>query len=178
MDRRSLLAAAAAAAAAAPLAANANISDGTAGAGVAGVNIGVDGNSSSRFNNKGLGNDDRSINDGTEDAVAAIARRNAEKLKAEQEAKQRRYQKTDEDIEREQQQKKNLILGIAGGGTLLSGAFIIPNLTRLATKIASGGADDGRAKTGAKKGAKKGKPAPKIPSAGEKLFSAAFGRKL
>jgi len=171
MDRRSLLAAAAAAAAAAPLAANANISDGTAGAGVAGVNIGVDGNSSSRFNNKGLGNDDRSINDGTEDAVAAIARRNAEKLKAEQEAKQRRYQKTDEDIEAEQQAKKNLILGIAGGGTLLSGAFIIPNLTRLATKIASGGKDDGRGK--------KGTPAPtKQASTGNKLFKAAFGRDL
>jgi len=165
MDRRSLLAAAAAAAAAAPFAANADVV-----AGVAGVNFGVDGNSSSRFNNKGLGNDDRSINDGTEDAVAAIARRNAEKLQAERDAKQRRYQKTDADIEAEQQGKKNLVLGIAGGGTLLSAAFIIPNLTRLATKVASGGKDDGRGK--------KGKPAPKQANTGNKLFKAAFGREL
>jgi hypothetical protein len=134
------------------------------------VNIGTDGNSLSRFNNKGLGNDDRSINDGTEASVAAIARRNAEKLKAEQEAKQRRYQKTDADIEAEQQGKKNLVLGIAGGGTLLSAAFIIPNLTRLATKIASGGTDDGRGK--------KAKPAPKQANTGNKLFKAAFGRDL
>merc|ERR1719478_1223593 len=81
--------------------------------------------------------------DDNEDAIARIAAKNAEKLAADKAAERAKYQKTDEDIEAEQQQSKNLILGIAGVGTLASGAFIIPNLTRLGIKIASGGKDAG-----------------------------------
>lgn len=162
-DRRAVLAAAAAAL---PLAAAA---DGTPG-----INAGSIDNSTSRFNNSTLGGlGPTNLNDNTESSIAAIARANAEKLAAEKERAARKYQKTDADIEAEQQGKKNLILGIAGAGTLLSGAFIIPNLTRLATKVASGGKDDGRSKA---KGGKKAAPAPKTKNFGEKLFSAAFAR--
>jgi len=115
----------------------------------------------------------------TEDAVAAIARKNAAKLKEEKERERSKYQKTEADIEAEQQQSKNLILGIAGVGTALSGVFIIPNLTRLAKKITSGGEDSGYATSGAKPkrgGRGKAQPAPKQKSFAEKLFSAAFAR--
>lgn len=81
--------------------------------------------------------------DDTEDAMVAIARRNAERQAAEKEAAKKKYQPTEKDLKAEQDKNKNLILGIAGVGTLASGAFIIPNLTRLATKISSGGQDSG-----------------------------------
>jgi len=117
--------------------------------------------------------------DETEDAMAAIAKKNAAKLAEAKAAERSRYQKTDADIEAEQQQSKNTILGIAGGGTLLSGAFIIPNLKRLATKVATGGADSGY-ETGQSKpkrgGRGKAQPAPKTKNFAEKLFSAAFAR--
>merc|ERR1719324_2268478 len=81
--------------------------------------------------------------DENDDAVAAIAKRTMEKNAADKAAERAKYQKTDADIEAEQQRSKNLVLGIAGVGTLASGAFIIPNLSRLAIKIASGGQDSG-----------------------------------
>merc|ERR1719326_2038173 len=120
--------------------------------------------------------------DENEDAIARIAAKNAETLAAQKAAERAKYQKTDEDIEREQQQSKNLILGIAGVGTLASGAFIIPNLTRLGIKVASGGKDAGyetyansRNKKRGGRGGKKQEPV-KTKSFGEKLFSAAFAR--
>lgn len=164
-DRRAVLAAAAAAL---PLAAAAD-------EGTPGIKSGSIDNSSSRFNNSTLGGlGPTNLNDNTESSIAAIARANAEKLAAEKERAARKYQKTDADIEAEQEGKKNLILGIAGAGTLASGAFIIPNLTRLATKVASGGKDDGRSKAPAR--GKKAAPAPKTKNTAEKLFSAAFAR--
>merc|ERR1719161_1999421 len=89
-------------------------------------------------------------------------------------AERAKYQKTDEDIEAEQQKSKNLVLGIAGVGTLASGAFIIPNLTRLGIKVASGGKDAGyETYANSKKGKGRGKAKPvfKEKSFGEKLFS-------
>merc|ERR1719201_754479 len=112
----------------------------------------------------------------TEEAVAAIARKNAEKAAAAKAAERAKYQKTDDDIEAEQQKSKNLILGIAGAGTVASGAFIVPNLTRLAKKVATGGADSGYAVKKGGKGRGKAKPAPVQKSFFEKAFSAAFAR--
>merc|ERR1712078_702831 len=96
-------------------------------------------------------------------------------------AERAKYQKTDADIEADQQKSKNLIVGIAGVGTLASGAFIIPNLTRLGIKIASGGQDSGyETYANSKKGGrgKKGKQVEEVKqkSFAEKLFSAAFAR--
>jgi len=106
-------------------------------------------NSALRFNNKNLGggvSNSASTLDETERAMAAIAQKNRDRAAEEARKQAARYQ-TEEEMERErmekQQESKNLILGIAAGGTLLSGAFIIPNLRRLGIKVASGGADTG-----------------------------------
>merc|ERR1719478_1322530 len=114
--------------------------------------------------------------DENEDAIARIAAKNAQKLAADKAAERAKYQKTDEDIEAEQQRSKNLIVGIAGVGTLASGAFIIPNLTRLGIKVASGGKDAGYETAGklARKGrgrGKKAEPEFKEKSFAEKLFN-------
>merc|ERR1740138_763356 len=116
-------------------------------------------NSGMRFNNNNLGSvADPSLNAGTEDAMAKIARKNAEKLAAEKAAfAASRAPKTEEELLAQAEGSKNLITGIAGAGTLLSGLFILPNLQRLATKVASGGQDAGYAKAG--KSVKKGKKA-------------------
>merc|ERR1719217_1755256 len=123
-SRRAVLAAAALA----PLAANAAVD---------GVNSGLADNSTSRFNNAVLGvQSNTDFTAGNEDSIAAIAAKNAAKLAEEKANKNKKYTKTEEDIERDAENSKKLVLGIAGAGTVLSGAFIIPNLTRLATKIA------------------------------------------
>merc|ERR1719311_1935842 len=110
--------------------------------------------------------------------AAAAARKNAEKAAAAKAAERAKYQKTDEDIEAEQQKSKNLVLGIAGAGTVASGAFIVPNLIRLAKKVVSGGEDRGYAvsKAGKGKGRGKAKPQFKEKNFFEKAFSAAFAR--
>jgi hypothetical protein len=123
-----------------------------------------------------MADDDFPRDKATEDAVQAIARKNAEKAAAAKAAERAKYQKTDADIEAEQQKSKNLILGIAGAGTVASGAFIVPNLIRLAKKVASGGEDKGYAVSKAKGGRGKAKPPPKQKSFFEKAFSAAFAR--
>ena len=106
-------------------------------------------NSAMRFNNKNLGGiTDYKGADDTEAAMAKIAQRNRE---AQEEQERRRLAQfrsktqaeVDAEIEAEKAKSKNLILGIAGGGPLLSGVFIVPNLRRLGIKIASGGADRG-----------------------------------
>merc|ERR1719159_1078769 len=148
-------------------------------AAVDGVNSGLADNSTSRFNNAVLGvQSNTDFTAGNESSIAAIAAKNAAKLAEEKANKNKKYTKTEEDIERDAENSKKLVLGIAGAGTVLSGAFIIPNLTRLATKIASGGQDDGRSKVGGKKAGRKAKPAPKQKSFGEKLFSTVFAREL
>jgi hypothetical protein len=116
--------------------------------------------------------------DDNDDAIARIAAKNAQTLAATKAAERAKYQKTDEDIEADQQKSKNLIIGIAGVGTLASGAFIIPNLTRLGIKVASGGQDSGydTYANSKSKGRGKKKPEVKEKSFGEKLFSAAFAR--
>jgi len=83
------------------------------------------------------------LNATTEDSIAAIARKNAEKLALEKERKRAKFQPSDADLAKANEEKKSLILGIAGAGTLASGLFILPNLQRLATKITSGGQDSG-----------------------------------
>merc|ERR1719217_1199243 len=114
-----------------------------------------------------------------DESIARIARKNMEKLAADKERERMKYQKTDADIEAEQQRSKNLILGIAGVGTLASGAFIIPNLTRLAIKVTSGGKDAGYETAGklARKGRGRGKkeePEFKEKGTAEKLFNTFF----
>merc|ERR1719453_626857 len=133
-------------------------------------------NSGMRFNNGNLGTAaDPSLNAGTEDAMAKIARKNAEKLAAEKAAfAASRAPKTEEELLAEQAKSKNLVVGIGAAGTLLSGLFILPNLQRLATKVVSGGQDSGYAKPG--KSVKKGKPAPKKKGTTDKLIGALFAR--
>jgi len=181
LSRRGVLAAAAAAV---PLAA---MADGPAelNAGVDGVNLGgyAANNSKNRFNNSNLGAPGgEDLNKGTEDAIAAIARRNAEQQAREKEAKAASFRpKTDEELAADQEKAKTAIIGIAGVGTLASGAFIIPNLTRLATKVASGGKDDGRSAKGKKAAPARGRkaaPAPKETGTLEKLFKVAFARNV
>lgn len=141
-DRREALQFSLLAAVASPLACSAAVT-------ADGGNQAID-NAAMRFNGQNLGyvgtQKSQSIDD-TEAAMAKIAQKNREK-QAELERKRLEYlagpaEKTDEELAAQQQQSKNLILGIAAGGTLASGAFIIPNLRRLGTKIASGGADRG-----------------------------------
>lgn len=136
-------------------------------------------NSQSRFNNNNLGapvGSFASINDGTEDAMARIAAANREKQEKEKrDFAESRRPKTEEELLAEQEKSKNLILGIAGAGTALSGLFIIPNLQRLFIKVTSGGKDAGYDKIPVKKG-KKAAPAPKQKSTAQKLFAAAFAR--
>merc|ERR1712087_354919 len=47
------------------------------------------------------------------------------------------------DLKEEQNKAKTTILGIAGGGTLVSAYFFKDNLARLFIKVSSGGADAG-----------------------------------
>merc|ERR1719453_1336132 len=84
-------------------------------------------NSGMRFNNGNLGTAaDPSLNAGTEDAMAKIARKNAEKLEKEKQAFiDSRRPKTEEELFAEQEKAKTLITGIAGTGTLASGLFIL-----------------------------------------------------
>jgi len=112
-----------------------------------------------------------------------VVTENGKKKRAEIEREQRVVKSEEQRkvacIEAEQQASKNLILGIAGAGTLASGAFIIPNLTRLGIKIASGGQDAGyETYANSKKGKGRGKAKPvfKEKSFGEKLFTTVFAR--
>lgn len=122
--------------------------------------------------------------DSNEDAMLAIAAKNAEKLEAEKKAfAESRRPKTEEEIAAAQESSKNLILGIAGAGTALSGLFIIPNLQRLAIKVSSGGKDAGYDKIPVNKGKKVAKRAGKAPpkeqkNTAEKVFAGLFAREF
>ena len=80
----------------------------------------------------------------TSDAMMQIALKNQKQLEEEKaKLKQQRRLKTDDELLKDQAQSRNLIVGVAGGGTLLSTFFFKDNIARLATKITSGGEDDG-----------------------------------
>jgi len=110
--------------------------------------------------------------DENEDAIAKIAAKaNAENERAKaaerarMEARLQRGKTEEQESEEKQQDAKNKILGIAGGGTLLSTYFFKDNLQRLAIKITSGGQDAGYETLANRKNAaaakKGGRPAPK-----------------
>lgn len=93
--------------------------------------------------------------DDNEDAMLAIARRNAEKNAA---AEANKVEKTEEQLEAEKAQAIQSVVAVGAGGTLLSTAFFYKNIQRLFIKISSGGADDGYATVSDKGG--RGKKAP------------------
>merc|ERR1712176_220486 len=78
---------------------------------------------------------------GNDDAMAAIARRTAERNAIAARAKG--YGKTAEELRAEQEESKSKIIQVAVGGTVASTAFFYQNLARLFTKITSGGQDSG-----------------------------------
>jgi hypothetical protein len=110
--------------------------------------------------------------DENDDSMAAIAAKSAAINAA---AKKSFKPPTEEELEAKKEKSKSLIIGIAGFGTLASGAFIIPNLQRLATKVTTGGQDSGYGTAKDKQfRAAKAKPKAKAKSAPKK--GGLFGR--
>ena len=88
--------------------------------------------------------------DDNDDAMAKIAAKSMQKLaddKAKERAKVEKRIARGKTIAQEEKEQKqssqNLVLGIGGGGTLLSALFFQENLKRLFIKVSSGGERSG-----------------------------------